>query len=284
MCDFYRKIMVSVSIFLVIEVIMPALINAQETASVEKLLERPTLSLKAIESGYGEKDEIYASCFYEPSNIKQGDRTGHWNELYYTAGYVHKKFNVYTLFSQQERFDEKDNTAALGMYVNIDKEQYAHLETGFGWDVDFIYRLQNIVEYGHRLYKDVFWQCGYIYRNYANDTHLVKPGLIYYFGDSFMAMDYGVSFKEKFDPARFVAFKGDFAITQFLHWYGGAVFGERLYDIYELNAAQEKGFILYNGLSLKICKDIKVRAGYSYGSENPKFIKRSINFGINAKF
>ena len=259
-------------------------VHAAETAETERLMRGITPSLAIVEERAEKKDETYFDAYYEPSDIMQGNRTGHWNEITTLFGYLHDNIRGYLSVSQLERFDNKDYTANFGAYFTF-KDYYIHEEIGFGWMVDYIYRLQNIAEYGHRLYKNLFWQIGYNYRGYkTNDTHLVYPGLIYYFGDSYLSADYGVSFIESRDTAQFATFKGNFAITEFLHWSAGIAFGERLYDIYELDARQESGYILYTGFNIRVYKGINFRVGCSYGTEKPKFIKRSLNFALSAKF
>ena len=256
-----------------------------EEASVEKLVEKFTPSLAIKKDKTEAPDRWYFDGYFEPSNVLQGNRRGHWNEFYYTFGYIHKKIHGYMTVSQQERFDEKDYTAAWGAYLNLDKNQYVHLETGFGWDINFIYQLQNITEYAHRIYDNMFAQVGYTYRAYrGDDTHLLAPGLIYYFGDSYISANYGAGYMESHDTASLGVVKGDFAITDFLRWSLGAAFGSRLYDIYSLDARFEKGYILFTSLNIKIYKGMNFRIGYSYGTEEPKFVKRSISFAASCKF
>jgi len=258
---------------------------AAEQAETERLIRRITPSLAIVKERPAiRKDEYYLDCYYEPSNIFQGNRTGHWNELTNLFGYLHDNIRGYLSISQLERFDNKDYTANFGAYLTF-KDFYVHEEIGFGWEVDYIYKLQNIAEYGHRLVKNLFWQVGYTYRGYpTNDTHLIYPGLIYYFGNSYMSADYGISFIEARDTAHFGVVKGDFEITNFLHWSAGVAFGGRLYDIFELDAREEFGYILFTGANVNVYKGINFRAGYSYGTEKPKFMKHSLNFGLSAKF
>jgi hypothetical protein len=257
---------------------------AVEQAETERLLRRITPPLAIAEKKEKVKDEWYVDGFYEPSDILQGSSTGHWNEITTLFGYIHKNLRGYFSVSQLERFDNKDYTYNFGAYYSF-KDCYFHEEIGFGWDVNYIYKFQNIVEYGHRLVKDVFWQIGYNYRGYgAGDTHVVYPGLIYYFGDNYMSADYGISMIEGRGSGSFGTVKGSFAITNFLNLYGGAAFGQWLYDIYGLKASNEAGYILFTGINMKVYKGINARFGYSYGTENPKFIKRSLDFGLSVKF
>ena len=272
------------AIIVLLMAVLSAGAYAAEQAETERLLRRITPPLAIAEKEVGKKDEMYADVFYEPSDIMQGNKTGHWSELTERFGYSHGRVNGYMSVSELERFDDKDYTANIGSYFSF-KDSYVHAEVGFGWKVSYIYKLQTIAEYGHKLIKDVFWQIGYSYRGYSgDDTHLIYPGLIYYFGDNYIGADYGVSFIESRDTAHIGTIKGDFAITKFIHLSGGVAFGERLYDIYGLNADEEFGYILFAGLNFNIYKGINCRVGYSYGTEDPKFIKRSLDFGLSAKF
>ena len=69
-----------------------------------------------------------------------------------------------------------------------------------------------------------------------------------------------------------------------MHWWIGAAFGQRLYDIFGGDAKQEFGYIGFTGLQFNIYKGLSGRVGVSYGAEKPKFIKRSLDFGLSAKF
>lgn len=231
------------------------------------------------------KEKIYAYSYYEQSNILQGVRRGRWSEWTETIGYSHQNIQVYSAISRLDRFDVKDYTANFGSYATF-KNSYAHLEAGFGWDIDYIYNFQTTSEYAHRLYKDLYWQIGYNYRNYdTGDSHLLYPGVICYFGDSYLSADCGAGFIESRDTAYFGTVKGNFAITKFLRTNLGVAFGERLYDINALNAAQKEfGYILFGGLALNIYKDINAKIGCSYSTEKPKFIKRSLDFALSLKF
>ncbi len=274
----FRCIIVS---FLLITVFSD--VYALEQAETERLVRKVTPPLAIVEEK-PERDKWYVDSYYEKSDILQGTRTGHWSELTNRFGYVHDNIHGYLVISQLDRFDVINYTVNFGSYISF-KDSYAHLEAGFGWGIDYIYKFQSIAEYAHRIVKGLFWQVGYTYRNYSiGDTHLVYPGLIYDFGDHYMSADYGISFIDGRDTAHFGTVKGDFAITKFLRWWAGMAFGERLYDINELDAREEFGYILFTGLNINIYKGVNARVGYSYSTEDPKFIKRNIDFGLSVKF
>lgn len=269
----------------VLSAITVSVSQAAEQGETARLVQREiTPPLEVIKEIEAKKDEVYFDSFYEPSDIMQGNRTGHWNEITNLFAYIHRNIRSYVSISQLERFDDKDYTANIGSYINM-PGSYVHFEGGFGWKVDYIYKMQTILEYGHKLYENLYWQIGYNWRNYTiHDTHLVYPGLIYYFGDSYISGDFGVIYKEHSSTGYLGTFRGNFAITEFLNWYAGVAVGQRLYDIYELKANKENGYILFTGLSIKIYKGWTARGGISYGTEEPKFIKRSVNFDLSLRF
>lgn len=232
-----------------------------------------------------EKDKIFVENYYEPSFVMEGNRTGQWWENTTTVGYAHQNITGYGFISQLSRLGVLDNTANIGAYINIDKDQYTHMEVGFGWeDVDYIYKLQTVTEYAHRLYKDVFWQVGYTYRGYheEGDSHTLYPGLIYYFGDHWMSATFGTNWIEKRETAYFGTVKGNFVITEHVQLWSGVAFGQRLYDIFGVK--NEDGYILFGGLTFVVYKNINIKVGGSYGQEDPKFIKRSLIFDASVKF
>ena len=265
--------------------VVPATIFAAEQTDTERLIRRITPPLSVLKETVEKKDQWYFDSFYEPSLVVEGNRTGHWDELTNTFGYIHKNVHGYFSVSEFDRLGNNDYTANFGSYLTF-KDSYAHIETGFGWDVNYIYNFQTIAEYAHKLIKDVYWQIGYNYRAYhtSGDVHNVYPGLIYYFGDHYISANYGVSWIESRDAAHFGIVKGNFAITDFLRLYGGVAFGERLYDIYGIHAHSETGYIVFTGVTLNVYKGITCRVGCGYGTEKPKFIKRSLDFGATVKF
>jgi len=274
-----RKLFLS---FVLLLAAYPALYAAQEVPS-ERLVERPAIT-PAMVSERPEKGQWTVTSFYERSNVVQSSRHGHWDEL--TNSILYRKGDIagYVSISKLQRFSERDYTANMGAYFKLG-EYLLHEEFGWGWDVDFIYKLQNIVEVSHKLKNNLYWQFGYNYRAYiVNDTHLMYPGLMYYFGDNYIGVDYGLSVINSRGLAQYGVIKSDFAINKFLHWSLGAAIGERLYDIFGIDASKEYGYIIFTGANLNVTKDLNFRIGYSYGSENPKFIKRSLNLALSLKF
>lgn len=258
--------------------------SSAEQVDTERLIMRMTPPLSIIKETPS-KDEMSFDTFYEPSSIVQGSRTGHWSEITETFGYKHGKVQGYGSVTRYERFSNRDFTANIGAYFNF-PDSYVHSEIGAGWYTDYIYNLLVLNEYGHKLFKDVYWQIGYLFRKYNNagNSHMLYPGLIYYFGDSYMSANYGATWIEGRGTASFGNFRGDFAITDRVHFWTGIAVGQWLYDIFGYAPSKEFGYILSAGLSARVYKGITARVGYSYSVEDPKFIKRSLIFGLSAKF
>lgn len=133
---------------------------AAEQGETERLVRRITPPISVIKEDIGKKDRWYFDSYYEPSLIIQGNRTGRWSELTNTFGYIHQNVHGYFNVSELDRLGNNDYTANFGSYLTF-KDAYAHIETGFGWDIDYIYDFQAIAEYGHKLIKNIFWQMGY---------------------------------------------------------------------------------------------------------------------------
>lgn len=270
-------------IWMALFILSPQPGHSVERSETERLTERMAPPISVFRPVV-KKEEVTLGAYYEPSEVLQGSRTGRWIEWTNQFGYTRDNINSYILLSQFERFDNRDRAANIGTYLNFGGS-YAHIEFGWGWDIDYIYKFQSITEYGRRLYSDLFWQIGYSYRAYdTDDVHLIYPGLLYYFGNSYISADYGTNYTEARDTAHFGAIRGSFAITSFLRWQAGVTFGEKLYDINELDARNEFGCVVYTALIVTIHKSLSVRAGCSYGQEEPKFIKRSIDFGVSIRF
>jgi YaiO family outer membrane protein len=258
---------------------------AAEQTETERLIRSITPPESVVKDEVRKKDQFYFDSYYEPSLVLQGNRTGRWSELTNTFGYTHENVQGYFFVTEYDRLGVNNYTANLGSYLSF-KDSYAHIEAGFGWDTTYIYNFQTIAEYGHKIIKNLYGQIGYTYRAYhvSGDVHNVYPSLIYYFGDHNISANYGVSWIESREPSSFGIVKGNFKITKFLSYYLGTAFGQRLYDIFAISATKEKGYIVFTGVIINLNKNITARVGCGYGTEEPKFIKRSLNFGLTAKF
>lgn len=251
-----------------------------QTARIISQIPPPISVIKPAE----EKMEIFADSYYEFSDIVQGSRNGSWKEVTNLVGAAKGKLKGYFSVSQLRRFNQRNYTANFGGYLTM-KDAYAHFETGFGWNISYIYRLQDTIEYAHRIYKGLYGQLGYNYRAYsAGDNHLIYPGFTYYFGNNYISANYGAAIIESRGTGNMGMLKLNLAVNDRLNWWFGGAYGQWLYDIFGLPANDEFGYLLYSGFTVNINKWVCARIGYSYGTEKPKFLKRNLMYGLSFKF
>jgi hypothetical protein len=273
-----------VALFFLAVVVLPCLIYAGGSSESEQLLKTPVSRPGELKKEEEKRGEFYIDSYFEPSEVVQGSRPGRWREITNRLGYIYRNIQGYVTMSQWRRFDVDNYAANFGSYINF-PNSFLHLEAGWGWDITYMYKFQSVVEYGHRIKNGLFWQAGYTYRNYAvNDSYMVYPGLIYYFGNNYVSLDYGMSLIESRGLAHFGTVKGNFALTKRLSWLAGGAVGRRLYDIFELPARDQFGYIIFTGLNVNVYKGVNARIGCSYGTEKPDFIKRSLFADLSVKF
>jgi YaiO family outer membrane protein len=156
---------------------------------------------------------------------------------------------------------------------------------GFGGDVRYAYRFKSQLEYQHRLIHSLYWNASGRYLNYpVHDTIIFTPGLIFYFRDNDISLFYNHAITESRGGASSGILRGNFVFNNRLSFYVGAAAGERLYDINELPAADQNGYIAFAGFRFRLNDRLFLRTGFSYSTEKPSFIKRSLEIGLSAKF
>lgn len=276
-----RKLLFVPFIFILISPLNSSASEQGQTATVMTQTAHPFAVIQPAK----EQIEFFSDVYDEYSDVSENSRNGSWQELNTLAGLAKGNIKGYFSVSQLSRLGQRNYTGNFGAYLTM-KDAYMHFETGFGWDISYIYRLQDIIEYAHKIYKGLYWQLGYNYRAYVatGDTHLIYPGLIYYFGNNYISANYGISIIESRGTGQMGSVKCDIALTSRLHWWTGGAYGEWLYDINGLPANKEFGYLGFTGFTYNLYKNISVRVGYSYGAEKPKFIKRGFMGGLFFKF
>ncbi len=222
---------------------------------------------------------------YEYSWVRLGPRKTFWKLLTSRLMYFVKGHLPYVEFNHFDRDRRDDYTINFGSYFNFENSSF-HFESGFGMNVDYIYRFQLTSDYTHRIYESLFGKIGGRYLEYeSGDAFIASPGIVYYFGDHYLTADYNMVATE----ARRVAHSGllrlNYAfIPNRLYAYSGGGIGQRLYDVYSLDSSKQGGFIVFSGLELRLLRDVKGRIGYSHSEERPNFIKKSLDFSMSLKF
>ncbi|MDD5679877.1 MAG: YaiO family outer membrane beta-barrel protein [Candidatus Omnitrophica bacterium] len=232
------------------------------------------------------KEKIFFNAYYEYGWVQQGFRKGNWQLSTGRFAYsINDMMTPYLAFNTYERFTKKDYTIDTGYDFRFDKTTYGNAELSVGADVDYMYRYRTNLSYGHKLYKNLCWEINGRYMNYkGNDVGLASPALIYYFGNHYVSAAYGVSLTHTRGAAQWGVFKGTFALNDDLHLSGGMAHGQRLYDIYEIDASKQLGYIFFAGLDYNLVKNLNARIGYSYSKERPNWQKHSMDFSLNLKF
>jgi len=275
-----------ISAFLFGGVILEALAS-EEHSETERFLRRKVSPPAAtLDEVIKKKDEWYIEGYYEPSTIRAGSLTGRWSEYIEKFGYIHNNVHAYMWLTEIDKLENNDYLFNVGAYYNF-KNSYVHHEIGFGWSDDFVYKFQNLVTLGVRMFKDkdLFWQAGYVFRDCAiRDTHIIYPGIVYRFGENLINVTYAASIINGRGTANQGLLRGDFAITEFIKLSGGIALGERLFDAAGLAARLERGYLIFGSVDTIFYKRLHLKVGYSYGREDPKFLKHSMNFAVSMHF
>ena len=240
--------------------------------------------IQELKPFFGAGKNILFDSSYEYSFVTLGARAVHWKLFTSRLMYMVRGQIPYVEVTQHERDRVSDVTIAPGAYFQF-KNSSLHIENGFGIDADYIYRYQATVEYEHRLIQNLYWKIGSRYLHYkTGDVLLAYPGFIYYFGNHYITANYGFSLSEGRSDAHWGSGKINLALPYQINSFVGAAIGQRLFDIYPIEAAKQGGFILFTGIDYRIFENVKIRAGYSHSQEKPNFIKRSVDGGLAITF
>ena len=196
-----------------------------------------------------------------------------------------KNATPYVDLAYFERDHIGDYAFTAGSFFKLGKD-ILQLEAGAGMKIDFIYQLQTTAEYDYHLCNNLYGKVRARYLHYesAGDVWVGSPlGLIYYFGDNYITADYDLSSTAGRGTAQWGSLKADFTVNPRWGFYTGAAAGERLFDMSELPASLENGFILFTGVRFRVLKNAQLTTGVSYSEERPTFIQRSIDVTLSIK-
>ncbi len=231
--------------------------------------------------------KVFSASYDEMGWVKQGSRRGQWNllsnQLYVAAT---DWLTPYLAVDVWNRFHRMDEVITGGSYVKFKDRSFLRVEMGWGLGrLDYIYKWQTTLEYERRLYKGLSGNFAGRYLNYPlNDVWIQSPGLRYYFKDHYVGATFNVSETISRGPAYWATIKGHFALHKRVSLEAGTAIGERIYDIQDIRASEQFGYIIFSRVDFKICKNLSVQAGYAYSEERPSFTKQDLNFGASLKF
>lgn len=230
---------------------------------------------------------FYFASYYEYGSVTLGERRGLWRTFTNDLGYKLNNFlTTYLEGVALNRFSEKDYTLAAGGYWKFGTVANARLEAGWGLNKSYVYKWQIGGEYEQKIINRWFGAIGYRYLDYDSwKVSLLSPRLTYYyFGDNFLSVQYNLAHTGGRGAAQSAVLKTNFALNDNIHLWIGTAMGERLYDIYQLSVAEQKGYIIFTGLDFKISGRLHVKVGSSYSKERPNFVNRSFDSGFVVKF
>jgi YaiO family outer membrane protein len=267
-------------------IILVLAIPSQAWAAQNIDIQQQTQRKPEIQEITSQDKKILVSAYNDYGWVKQGAEKGQWALTTATVGFTgHPSFSPYFEIDLWDRLGIHDYTANAGSYFKFKDNSFLNAEIGFGGDVNYLYRFKSQLEYQHKLIQTLFWSLGGRYLNYpSNDTYIIYPGLIFYFGNNDISIYYNHSVTESRGQASSGIIRGNFVINNRLSLYAGAAAGERLFDIFELPASEQFGYIGFGGLNFRLTGWLTARTGFSYSTEKPSFIKRSLEFGLTAKF
>jgi|WetSurMetagenome_2_1015567.scaffolds.fasta_scaffold163541_2 YaiO family outer membrane protein len=256
------------------------LASARAVRAEEQVLERQMKEKNLQLGGFA------ASVYDENGRVTMGERNGLWRTVTGDLSVtINKRWTPYLEAIAYHRFGEQDYTWALGAYGKLSWDDYIQLEAGLGANRDFVYKWQARGEYERKLARNIFGALGYSYRDYEiSRVNILYPGVIYYFGENYASAYYNLAHTSNRGTAGSATLKSSFIIRRLVHVWLGTSFGERLYDVNELPAADQKGYIIFYGLDFNVTKLLNVRLGSSYGREKPDFVIRSLDAGLAVRF
>ena len=252
----------------------------------DKEAEGPLVADKYADTKVSPGDKVYGHYYHEESTVKIGARNGIWQLDIFRVALLHNNLQVpYFEATIERRFSEIDYNFDFGSYFKLE-DGYCRLQAGFGHDITFGSKFRLVGEIEQKLIKNLYININAHYdKKVTGDAYIISPGLIYYFGNHYIFLDYGLSIIEARGPASFAVIKANIQVMDHMSVIGGYSFGQRVYDIYGLKkASAEQGFILFAGVEFKMNDTIAVRVGGSYSEEEPAFIKRSFDVLVKASF
>ena len=255
----------------------------QATLPSQDLRRQTLLSVETKEKAH----RFFFNSSDEMGWVKQASRKGQWNlltnQLYFAAT---NWFMPYLVVDVWNRFRRMDEVVTGGAYFKFKDKSFLRAEMGWGVGrLDYIYKWQTTLEYERPLYKGLSGNFAGRYLNYPlNDVWIQSPGLRYYYKDHYFGASFNASETISRGPAYWATAKAHLALHERVALEVGTAIGERIYDIQELRASEQFGYIIFTRGDIKISKNVSVQVGYAYSIERPSFIKRDLNFGLTLRF
>jgi YaiO family outer membrane protein len=225
------------------------------------------------------------SADYDYGRVNINERHGLWRQWTNRLTWRNALIGPYIEINDYDRFQLKDRTAEIGSYFVLPNHDYIDADIGLGLKHQYIYNRQFRLEYAHLLKNYLFWESGYQYRVYETTRiNLYTQGLTKYFGDSYVTARVNLAHTSSRGNAWSGLLKANIALPNATACWGGISYGARLFDIYELAADKQKGYLVSAGISWTLWQRLTLKLGASSGKEDPDFRLRSLLAGLEIKF
>ncbi|MFH1245171.1 MAG: YaiO family outer membrane beta-barrel protein [Candidatus Omnitrophota bacterium] len=209
-----------------------------------------------------------------------------WKVFKTRTAYLYKGLECpYLEVNGYSRSGREDYTYNIGGYYSFGRSS-ANIEAGWGQDVSYVYKFKASAEYTHPGIGNLYIREGYKFlRGIDEDTHILSPGLIYYFGNHYVLLYYNAGFNNERGVSHWGQIKADFKLMEKLDVWLGAACGQRLYDISESREAHDQnGMVIFGGGKYELLKDLFLNLTLLYGEEEGDFFHRSIETGVSYTF
>ena len=230
---------------------------------------------------------VYFESGYEHSWVKIRGLSTDWVLVRNRVAYLHKGLQLpYFESDIYRRYGDVDSTFNFGGYYKVKEGVYTNLEVGFGVDADFAYKFKSQAGVEFKIDGPLFGTAEYKFLNYdAGYVHMVSPGAIFYFGNSYLMGKYQLAFTEGRGTAQSGIIRLNSDWNKYFSTFLGTAIGSRLYDTADLeDSVDQKAFTVFAGLIFNITKDCSARISYAYGEEEPEFIINTLDAQISIKF
>ncbi len=223
--------------------------------------------------------------YYEYNRVDFNSLSGNWQEQSATLSYIAGPcFTPYIELARLTRLGTTDYNIKAGGYYRL-PEGSLWVEVGAGADVDFTYNFSGIIEYESYLAEDINWLLNTTFLDYdAGSVLILKPGLIRYLGDNHFQLSYMAIFTQGRGYAQGADARAYFAVSENAGLLLGASLGQRLFDLNPEIKDRPWGLNSFAGLRYNPGENLTIRAGYTYGVEEPDFRLHGPNLSLAIRF
>jgi YaiO family outer membrane protein len=227
------------------------------------------------------------ASYYEFGKTDFASREEEWTILRHRVSAITDGLELpYMEVSRYRRRGRIDYLYDIGGYLRLGRS-VLNVESGWGQDVDFLYKFKALAELTHPLIGNLQLIERYKYLRYPyEDIHIISPGAIYYFDSHYILGYYNIPIVTGGrGGAASATIKANFNLFGVLDLWSGTAFGQRIYDVRGIaDRMEQEGFLVFLGSKLKVMDSLWLYVNLLYGEEEPDFDHRSIEGGAIFRF